>query len=486
MMATNTLSQVLDCTLKILTPVHAGSGEVWTKSLDVFITDRKVHIVNSNKLFEELASLTARGNQSGLDYYCSLIASGRKQKIEQFFRDENIDLELLSDLSFDYPPHGEPQSEIRQLIRNRNNTTILPGSSIKGAIASAILGYRMQMEQVRAERGIERRLLGQFERGMTRYIRPYDVEIHVATQLLNLDLFNLYRAGLDLESDFKDQQFPTLETFSEGGTGSFRLAVDHGFLSLVIEKDQRIPHPRTRDIIKKSNPIQFLFYIINQHTYNHLAREIDFFEEYHQAEGTDEMINALKVLQSKTLDNPNSCVLRMSYGSGFHGITGEINYRDHTDTGFWTRGRDRDKMKYKSRKFGVDTPYVPLGFVELILPEDAERAKMWQPFPNKNIQKVGFDEKSATVEKPLLKSIPAAIKYSEIQAKKSALIPAEILVIKKPHSTVKLLIENYPFENTIVQMSGTKKVKLVVGQIVKVTVNSSTKAGEIKTVKYQS
>jgi len=68
-------------------------------------------------------------------------------------------------------------------------------------------------------------------------------------------------------------------------------------------------------------------------------------------------------------------LLRLGAGSGFHAMTGDWQFDDHTETGYHQGGRNHGKKKYKSRKLafewdetrGNEGEYVfyPMGFIEL-------------------------------------------------------------------------------------------------------------------------
>src|SRR5690606_6823933 len=121
----------------------------------------------------------------------------------------------------------------------------------------------------------------------------------------------------------------------------------------------------------------FLFNLVNEYTNAHLRREIDFFSTYPQAEDTDLLIENLESLRQMTINNPDSCVLRLSYGSGFHGITGDWRFLTHTETidkPDWENKRKGEPTRYKSRKVvGQDIHTNAMGFVKITLPEGYAR-----------------------------------------------------------------------------------------------------------------
>ena len=78
--------------------------------------------------------------------------------------------------------------------------------------------------------------------------------------------------------------------------------------------------------------VEGLFYMINQHTIMYLDKEIAFFKNY-RTDGTDKIIASLNGIKSQIPNNekPQSCVFKMSAGSGFHSITGDWKYENHIE-----------------------------------------------------------------------------------------------------------------------------------------------------------
>lgn len=461
---------LLNCTLEILTPVHVGSGEKWQRHLDYFLLGREVLIIEQEKLYNELYGIPASDGQTALDVYTRLVGKGDFNKLENYLRSLDIDWENQSLNVFDYPG-DEPANEINTLIRSFGKP-FLPGSTIKGAIASALIHTiikrkrYLEADKYRNDKSDNRFIvdtISKFEGSLTRYLRPSDVFID-RTGLQNIQLFNLYQ-NFDWESDYKTLKLLTLETFTVGAKGQFQIAIDVDWLELA--EKYKVYAKNEKLVINRKQPIQELFYLINRYTYEHLQKEIAFFEKNNQAEDIDVIIGTLKDLQAQTLDNEDTCILRLAHGSGFHAITGDWMFGSHlTPINQPHRGK-----RYKSRKLAN---YLPMGFVKITLPNGVPRLQPWKVLGT-----------PATVEIPREKKLALEAEFINFEKiKKDKPLSAEVVKLGKPFSIVKLHIENYPFEDLTVEMSGTKKVQLKVGQIVKVLINSQTAEGHIRTVKY--
>lgn len=378
------LNTNVDLQLEVLTPLHIGTADEkkWFKNMDFLYQGGNVHIIDSQQLYLQLSNLPANNNRTVLDLYTQYLADGRHHKIERLLRDNNVDLRNVVKHRFEY--HDELPTEIRPLVRSGQGTPIIPGSSIKGAIRSVIFNSLYGKSNTRRyDRNTEKDLLGNFDRSIMRYIRPYDAELE-ETQLVDIDLFNLYSRGFNWKSQYKEGFTIVAESFRPESTTNFRLSIADGLVEMVEKGEKQLNNkflPRyVRYVIpKRGDSVALLFGMINHHTRQHLAKEIEFFKKYPQAEDTDLLIERLEELQKRTQNESakmgKSCVLRMAYGSGFHAITGDWRFKTHTETIdypdeenlTWSqKERRRTPARYKSRKVADNGDFFGLmGFVEL-------------------------------------------------------------------------------------------------------------------------
>lgn len=460
----------------VLTPLHIGSGQKWEQTFDFIYEDGWVRVLNRQKLFEALDEVQGPGQMSGLDFYIKSLETRREEPFLKLLND-HVDLDSVTFLEYQMQG-GRPATAIASLLRNGlQEKPFVPGSSIKGAMRSAMLHYlhhRPGGGEV-FDKNIDNTLLGSFERSILRYVRPYDVGLS-ETALYNIRLFNLRLAGFDWESGFKGDNLTTLEVFTpRKAAGSLSLAVDNGFMELVKSKYPEILHRHTQILVKEKDPAQFLFSIINAATQTHIKREIEFFERYDQAEDTVSVINHLQYLLQVSESLTQGCVLRMAWGSGFHNMTGDAQFRDHRETGFWDRGRDQGKKKYKSRRLAADNQLQPMGFVLI----GAEMPDIPVPKNVRASQTITVSSNAPKAPVQLTATNRTDIDYAALGS--NTAITAEVVQVIKPFSKVRLHLSNYPFD-PVVDMSGTKGVSLSVGQVVKVFVNSRSQEGAIRTV----
>lgn len=485
-------NQKLRCTLEVLTPVHVGSdnAKFWQRGIDWFFEGRKVRVIDQEALLQELLLQPAGGNKTALDRYTELLSRGRKDDIERMLAEYEIDLAAIAPLSLEYG-NEEPAGEIRSMMRTGMGAPLLPGSGIKGALRSAIYHFLYKRLNIREyNKMTERDLLGAFDYGIMRFIMPGDVAFGQSdTEVTTLRLFNLVSAGIGWRSHYDPDLPISAETLKVGTTGAFSMSVADKWIEVIQKNVPSNLHKNLKYVVSREKPVQSLFNLVNDYTHEHLRREIAFFKKYPQAQHTDRLIDRLEELQKLTVHNADACILRTSYGSGFHAMTGDYRFEDHTETvdnpdqlnRTKTRSsRERQPARYKSRRIaGPFSEAGLMGFVKISLPPDAARI---QPTKHTDYFKSQRPETTAPGQAAKPAAVIEPVEFSAIQPSKP--IPVEVLKLGKPFCNVRLLIKNYPHGEPLAQMSGVKGVPLKEGQIVWAFVNSPGKSGEIKFVAF--
>ena len=367
---TAALNSNFSLTLNILTPVHVGAGaeKNWQRSIDFIEDNGNVYVLQQDRMFQQMSEQLLRN-------YTHRLEDANFREAEKLLID-NLDLDAVSSPVFKYDG-GKLPNEIKTVARNGMGRPFLPGSSIKGAIISAVFHHlHYQAGPAKHNRFINNDLLGSFAQSIMRYIRPGDTS-ELKTDITNVSLFNLYQKGLEWESDYKDGFKISMEHFKPGAKGLFRLSIADGFGDIVHEmgnKTHKPLLPKYYDRIIKENPAIYLFKLINDYTHEHLRRERALFEQHKQAPDTDLILREIESLQARTKASDKSCILRMAAGSGFHGITGDWRFKNHLSTlnqpdqenQTWSqRNRRREPSRYKSRKIMANGNELLMGFVEM-------------------------------------------------------------------------------------------------------------------------
>lgn len=376
------LFQNFEIALKIISPVHIGVGseQTWEQGIDYFLDRGKIHVVDAKYLYKELLKEPNSRGGTLLDTYSEYLMRGQRDKIDSLVRGAGIDLEEIAKHSFEFWDSKGPKQILPQL-RSGNGNLILPGSSIKGAIRSAIYTYLYRMIIRDGEDDqTEKRLIGTFGSSIMRFIRPADAEFEIS-ELVDIYILNLFKSRGEWYSDYKDMSLITLETLPVGlvSRSPMRLSIASGFAEVIEKVQMDLLPTHLRKIIPKEEPLAHLFGIINRHTKRHLEKELEFFQTYNEAEDLDKVTEELTGLIRYTEKGSTSCLLRVGWGSGYHSITGDWRFYDHLET---IQRPDRNNMiysqttkrkepaRYKSRRLAeknLGEYYGPMGFVELSL-----------------------------------------------------------------------------------------------------------------------
>jgi len=438
------INHIYKLKLNILTPVFIGAGKEkdWIKGLDFIFTKENLFIFDQQKLFSTLF-------KKGLnEKYLELISQQNVNGIEKFFN-ENFSTEELEKISLDHRnviANNRPNNEIKTFIRNGLNQPYIPGSSIKGAIRSILFNYIFNSEKLYetynnfydkstnkqktfktnskeefldaiCKKNVEivindktkepsqiiNLAFGNFDKSIMRFIRPYDIMVdYDQLKILDVDLYNVKRLDNNPKSETKKIGI-TLECLwpnEDQPAYDFQLNIAEPFVQKYIANYSSCFPIYSHDVFKgdKNLTIHHLFKIINEYTFNHIEKEIQFFSKYTHKEGIDKgIIATLNNLRNKTINNKRSCILRMSYGSGLHGITGDWLFDSHEIDNIIRSDSDKSRRigadvgnskneidnirsnSYKSEAFfknkktaksrRIIDSYV-LGFVELILPDE--------------------------------------------------------------------------------------------------------------------
>lgn len=361
------MNQNYDIRLTMLSPVHIGASaeQNWQRGVDFVHTDAQIYVLDQQKVWFDLDN---RQQQQYIDW----LGNGKFAEVERLIVD-HLDLESVSTHIFNYD--GKLKSkEIKTLIRNGLGETYIPGSSLKGAITGALFHYiynGVNPQYFNDQTANE--LLGTFDRALGRYLRPYDSSA-IETDISDVELYNLYRKGVDWKGAFKENFIIIVETFKTDRTGTMRLSLATGIADFVREKRGKVGLPTYYDNVFGKKPLESLFKIINDYTRTHIEREIKYLETYNNHEDIDTVLGQLDTLLLDLKEiKEHSCILRLAFGSGFHGITGDWRFKDHTSTIaqgdtknliYNRTTRNKDAARYKSRRLVF--PFAGMmGFVRL-------------------------------------------------------------------------------------------------------------------------
>jgi CRISPR type III-A-associated RAMP protein Csm5 len=361
--------------IETLTPVHIGSGNLLYNNSD-FISetiddDPYLVVISEDKIGKLLGN---RGEQF-INLWLETIARKKdiRNFIARFYQNAQVDdyakRKILLFASIN------PNDTLKEIIHNGMGLPYIPGSSIKGAIRTAILASLESnipnKEQLIDNYGkisakkVEQQLFGNEPNSdIFRFIQVGDAyfekETEIATRMVNLNITH--------QNFLKDRSKPQLvEAIGQESESEFHLKIAKGYFDFVNRTYRGLGN------LPVSN-INDLFSLINIHTKKLVEKEIEYWNDIDKTGGEDyvsEMENILGKINA--CENGRSCVLRIGHASGWRFITGAWTEKlsNFTDTVIpASRPNNRNYMEYdfpKTRRLDEDS--FVFGFVKLSIAE---------------------------------------------------------------------------------------------------------------------
>ncbi len=130
-MNNHTIRAGYQCNLKTLTPVHVGSGEKLVENFDFFRQNNKIYVIKSSKMFAAVEKL-------GADKIMEFTKAVENGDIVAWFQRLGIHLNKIASYSFNFLEKKTPR-EIHAHLRDAFGNPLIPGSSLKGALRTAII-----------------------------------------------------------------------------------------------------------------------------------------------------------------------------------------------------------------------------------------------------------------------------------------------------------------------------------------------------------
>jgi hypothetical protein len=441
--------------LETVSPVHIGSldEKKWHKGMNyVYVgQEKKVYILDENRFFPLLAQ----------KYGFALEFSD----IERFINDvgnKKIANLRLKDLSYfisnlNYT-HNEP---IRPMIVTGLDIPYIPGSSLKGAIRSAL--FKAWYKREAGDEGLkssklEERVFGKIGNNLMKFLTVGDTHFNWdETELYNSKIFNIYKQERDWVSgwkhnrqggnnaSFNERDFTTaLHCIKPQTKGVLQIGVNKNLLHMGLRIIEFTPALKN-SYLQKEQPLTELFKILTRHSREYLQRELAFYRHFSGADYRQELIEYVELLLERAdkLENqPDKALIRLGFGSGFHSITGDWQYPDHTQTVKSERAK-----KYKTRRWlfsnyeGNFQFYLP-GFVQLSIIAEPQEAKAIQEriiLPDRARQNQPLDSDTPGVTPPPTELTPPPYKGKLKEGAKE--VPAKVIAQSGAEVTFELLLE---------------------------------------------
>jgi CRISPR type III-A-associated RAMP protein Csm5 len=360
--------------IETLTPVHIGSGNLLYYNSD-FIkekidNDSYLVVISEDKIGKLLGN---KGSQF-IDLWLETISrkGSIKDFIAQFYKNAKAD---------DYAKRKvllfasiNSNDTLKEIIHNGMGLPYIPGSSIKGAIRTAILASLANNIQLKEQlinnngrisaKRVEQQLFGNDPNSdVFRFIQVGDAyfekETEIATRMVNLNITQ--------KDDLMDKSKSQLvEAIGQEAESEFQLKIAKKYFDFVKPKYGALGNLPV-------NSINDLFSLINTHTKKLVEEDIEYWGNINKAGGENyvsEMENILEIVNA--CETGKSCVLRLGHASGWRFITGAWTekWNNFTEVIRASRPNNRNYVEYdfpKTRR--LDEESFVMGFVELTIIE---------------------------------------------------------------------------------------------------------------------
>lgn len=390
--------------LKTLTPVHIGSGNVLHNNIDFIYKQidhyRYVGVVDHRKLMNII------GPQR-VDSWVAAIERGKSiaEFIKKCSTKELTIEDYSSRLVFSPSPINMKNNEpMREYIHDGFGKAYIPGSSLKGAIRTALTSYLIKNSNLNINtdlnlgakfpaKSIESMLFGGDPNcDSLRFLQVGDVYFDEECEYV-YDMININER--ERQSFIDESKHQLVEAvFPEDASREFhiKLTMTPALSAMIAKHNQRITewndnpiNEGKKNLIKELNisDMDSLFSIINEHTKQLLKEEIDIWYVYSKEDGVSDYIAAIRnVLRQAMACKPGECVLRVGHASGWRFTTGAWAEDPLVlDDGKWhslvDRARPGNQWEYqgmqfpKSRRihYSQDEGVTLMGFVKLSVVE---------------------------------------------------------------------------------------------------------------------
>lgn len=304
--------------IETLSSVHVGSGDKKVLGIDFLGTPGRIYFLDSIKIGE---SLNLVSNPKLADEWSKSILAGRQK---QFLEKHNVDYKKLSRSVVNYVDEFSDRApSISMMMRDGRGIAYIPGSSIKGAIRTAIFSQlaekEMEMFKYKPREDVEKwakDFFGSINADPFRFLRIGDA-FFVNPALAVINTVQIKKKPAHPKHSVIDTIKQYVEVLVLDNSSRFYIDIDGEGLDQAISKK----------IIKRGMPqlkdAKTLFTAINKFTQSLVQSEMEIWDAI---DGAESMYDFLTYIDEEIeACHSNECILRIGNGSGKRFITGRVH-----------------------------------------------------------------------------------------------------------------------------------------------------------------
>lgn len=370
---------VFVCQIEAITPLHVGNGQLYRRGIDFDVQNNKLLFYNTGKIH---ARLSEAGAQTIKRYETELLSE--KPSVTNFLK--SVGWKNHEFLKYQIPVYSKHIRDVRKQVKTGLSAPIIPGSSLKGALRTAMLSdyfdehpeqkesmFRLRNpDKQKADKRIIEAIFGKDPNyDLMRQVSIGDVEFSEnSLNLFEMKIANLTHNGYGFLNMFKRRnEHPDNWKFAtsivaeaikaDAQSKPFTLAFD-GFLE---EHHDKI-------FGQKQLPLKEKFLGAVHYHFKILARkEYEFFAE-------NDMDKTAKFYENQILNREfgnDEVLIRVGWGGGWKFMTGDWLTDEQLQQvrRQYRLGRKEHPIFPKSRRLIIQDqfPQIPLGWAILNLKE---------------------------------------------------------------------------------------------------------------------
>lgn len=324
--------------MELITPVHIGNDNFLQNIYDYIIENNNIYVLDTQKIFEKIGY-----DEKQIQTLVAGVEVGKNLK--QIFPGRITNLEDVSKriIPITCKLVEKGSTTLKECIHDGRGIAYIPGSSIKGAIRSAIMGSLAQKARKDKLNNCEKALFGKDPYcDFMRFIQVSDAYFYDACEIATKSTSLNIQATRRLLDNKLEQLTECVEPGNET-TFTIKLSTNRNRTAVQEVKrnnsywEDNVPIP-IKSLPAEVSDIENLFKTINTHTLRLINVDIDFWNNFYnsdwekymkefssQDENTlEKYIKALTEIRReiKRSIEGEECVLRIGYASGWKFMTG--------------------------------------------------------------------------------------------------------------------------------------------------------------------
>jgi len=422
--------------VKVVSPIHIGGAQEKNlmEGLDFLTIDGREYRIRESELYNP-------ANGIDPDELSKILLTGNKFALQELIKKADRTKSKIV-----FPLNGQKGStgDIKAFIKTGlNGKSYIPGSSLKGAMRSAVAHYLCNGS---SGSNPDKEFIKDFDYSLFRFVKisdskPFDI------RLFRSKIASLGEMQDQMKIKWKERRNANTVQFSpEGFDTSFESPALHAICDFEIKIGQPFLkvfqnsltelHPDSKGFLLHDDIINHFLLAINTTSAEYIKRELLWYKSY-KGDQSIRIIEELERLQKLTRTE-GYYLLHLGAGSGFHAMTGDWQFTYHNNLGKWTENDARKygltykqrneyinkKEKFKSRRIAFDqwpnpNYFGPMGFVLLslipFLPNEIRKAELntneeSEEIPTKEVNEIQPIHRIVTIKAGTRNSLDGVVK----------------------------------------------------------------------------